>query len=94
MPRVLVVHFFFDFIARPMIPVPASAALNSFATLAGTPTFFAKAGLCAAAAIRRAWAGDFEGMVGLDLAVEGAAAGEALDGILAGRIALDVDRVA
>src|SRR5215813_14543550 len=47
------------------MPVLASAWLNSLATVCGTPTRFAKAGLCAAAAIRRACFGDLLGMIHL-----------------------------
>jgi hypothetical protein len=45
-----------------------SAELNSFATLTGIPTFFAKAGLWAAAAIVLRCLGDLEGISSLSLA--------------------------
>jgi hypothetical protein len=40
-----------------------SALTNFFATDMGTPTFFAKARLCAAACIRRFCAGDLLGIL-------------------------------
>src|SRR6266404_2893340 len=45
-----------------MVPLPVSARLNSLATLVGMPTFLAKAGLWAAAAIVRACLGDLLGI--------------------------------
>jgi hypothetical protein len=42
-----------------------SARLNFFATDMGTPTFFAKLWECAAAAMRRRWAGDLLGITWL-----------------------------
>jgi hypothetical protein len=45
-----------------------SAELNSFATLTGIPTFLAKAGLWAAAAIVLRCLGDLEGISSLSLA--------------------------
>lgn len=47
------VTYFFGFVTMPNFGRPASAALNSFPTDWGTPTFLANAGLCATAAINR-----------------------------------------
>jgi len=46
--------------------VPASAALNSFATFCEIPTFFANFIEWAAAAMNRACFSDFDGMAGPD----------------------------
>src|SRR6266700_6980155 len=51
---VLLTHFGFFFLK---MPVFLSALLNSLATAGGTPVRLANLGLCAAAAINRAWAG-------------------------------------
>src|SRR6266436_911771 len=54
-------HFPF-FGAGRMVPLPVSARLNSFATFVGIPTFLAKLGLWAAAAMVRACLGDLLGI--------------------------------
>jgi hypothetical protein len=59
---IVITHFFFFFMALESILLPVSAWLKSLATLGGMPTFFANAGLWAAAAMVRACLGDLLGI--------------------------------